>query len=303
MSANAKLLIPKKKKCERILIGTSRIEFAFNPEDSHWSNMPTCNLGISGSNLADQIAILQSSLDQSDVKEVIWAFDFLSFTYGFPSRIIKAGLAEMISWGVTKESLNVIKSSNLKHTNGYTESGYLKWPQFKAMSITRFRNDYKSFISENGLLLQKKIDSRYYDHLTKVANSLRSKNIKFSAVILPVHALHLEYIKKAGLKPSYDKWVVSLIRVTGGILDFSNYDFPNNEHINKMSSLKWYWDTHHVTALYGSIIIYDINSASPKFGTFYNSETDYLSAEERREEGRLRWLNQNSESLVNLGLI
>ena len=303
MAPLAKISLLNKVSCQRILIGTSRIEFAFSPHDPHWSDMETCNLGLSGSSINDQLKMIELALEKTAVREVIWTLDFQSFAKNHTHVLKKNEISSLLSWSETKESLNVVSRFLQNTKSGYDTRGFFEAPQFKALSLTRFQNDVRQYTSDLNLYLDYQLDNEAILEVSKIKDLLISKNIKIHFLVLPIHAVHFQIIHNMQLDATYRKWILSLIQYLKPIYISAEVTFPNDESVPlNYKKMRWFWDTNHITKEYGSLIIADLYSHTQSMGAYISNPENYLILSEKKQDLLQSWAKKNENLLTTIGL-
>lgn len=302
MSARSKLGILAKKKCERVIIGTSRAEFAFDPSDPRWDALSTCNIGISAATIDDQIYAAKMVLHHGVAREVLWAFDFFSFNSFVAKKIKKENFFEDFSWQRSKQSYRVLLNVLNDNRNGYTTEGHLALPPFTARAITRFRIDIRQFLGKYSDYARFSVSGSTYSDLQAVITDIAKSGIKVKAIVLPVHPVHLEIMRKLGLREQYDLWMSSLILTQSSVQDFTSYNFPNTETLPSSAGMLWFWDSQHITKRYGALITGELTAQRSSFATMFNSQEEYQREALKREGARIEWVLQNELTLKELGL-
>lgn len=303
MAPPAKISLLKKVSCQRILIGTSRVEFALNPLDPHWSDMMTCNLGLSGSSIGDQVKMIELALESTNVREVIWGLDFQSFAKNHKHVLKKNEITSLLSWAETKESIKVVSRFLQDIKSGYDSYGFLAIPPLKALALTRFQNDVKQYTLDQNMYLDYRLDKEVILDVLKIKDRLLSKNIKIHFLVLPVHAAHFQIRHKMKLDATYKKWILNLIQYLKPIYISAEVTFPNDEPVPlNYQKMRWFWDTNHITKEYGAIIIADFYSQTHSMGTFISSPENYLRLNEKSQDLLQSWAKKNEKLLTTIGL-
>ncbi len=303
MAPLAKISLLNKISCERILIGTSRVEFAFSPHDPHWSDMETCNLGLSGSSIKDQLKMIELALEKATVREVIWTLDFQSFSKNHTPVLKKNKISSPLSWSETKESLNVVSRFLQNIKSGYDTRGFLETPQFKALSLTRFKNDVRQYTSDLNLYLDYQLDNDAILEVSRFKDLLIRKNIKIHFLVLPIHAVHFQIIHKMQLDATYRKWILGLIQYLKPIYISAEVTFPNDESVPlNYQKMSWFWDTNHITKEYGALIIADFYSHTQSMGAHISNLENYLILSEKTPDLLQNWAKKNDNLLTTIGL-
>jgi hypothetical protein len=306
MSPAAKLQLLARTRCERLLVGSSRVELAFDPESPHFDGAVTCNLGVSGSSVLDQAEVIVAAEKSHPPREVIWALDFVAFSsrhrhviWGQPRVPLPALSAARLA-----ESVLVLKRRSEGTRSGYRARGFLAEPPFRALSLTRFKNDLRDYSPESGVYRDFEVDGRALKAVAEVAHRARRAGRPLVLVILPVHAVHLELLRRGGLLERYDAWVEALLSAAGQpIIDFTGYRFPNRESIpDGYEPMQWFWDSNHVTARYGTLILQDLRDPLPRFGAVLSGPAAYRAGRAGWDAEGARWRRDNARTLEKLGL-
>lgn len=303
MAPKGKISLLMKVPCQRILIGTSRVEFALNPLDPHWTDMVTCNLGLSGSSINDQLKMIELALEKTDVREVIWALDFQSFAKNHNQVLKKNENTSPLSWNETKESMNVVSRFLQNIKSGYETYGFLANPPFKALSLTRFQNDVKQYTLDLNRYLDYRLDNEVILEVLKIKDKLLSKNIKTHFLVLPIHAAHFQIIHKMQLDAIYQKWILNLIQYLKPIYISAEVTFPNDEPVPlNYQKMRWFWDSNHITKEYGALIIADFYSDTHSMGAIISNPESYLRLNEKKQDLLQSWVRKNETLLTMIGL-
>lgn len=310
MGPAAKIALLESGECERLILGTSRAEFAFNPAHPRFSSLKTCNLGISASNIREQLELMKRALARAETREILWSLDFAAFQAGLPARrqFTESPIAtqlDRVSWRSIVDSYDLVGRYLRGERSGYTSDGYLKTPGFKAWPITRFKNDWKTYMQGIDLYRDFRLDKAAFADLESLLDQAKERGISVRGVILPVHVAHFAMIEIKGQAGIYADWTErasQAFRERGLMLvDFSSASSPNDEAVSlTKAGMNWFWDSGHITAAYGNLITEEIFSDTRVVGKTFSAAGEASIAVEKMMGTVIAWMSNNRRLIARM---
>jgi hypothetical protein len=300
----SKLFSVKRTDFDTLFIGSSRVDFALDPEYYYkLTKNKAFNLGIAGSNITESKIVLEKLIaSHPNFKTVVLEVDFFGFnkfTKIDSSEPIKSyiSLSDIfklfMSYDAIQKSLNTL-DYNLKTPNKqiFDQNGLrIKSPTHDSYDLAMA--EVQGYIRKNKFYCQspEKIQA-----LKEIVNLCKNNNIKLIVIVSPINFAQVHAINVLNTFDDYIKWRNEISKITP-FYDFSLGNYVTEEQLNR--KMLYYFDSHHYTIIVGNMILDRIfnkkNSYLPSnFGAVitqnnvdkYNKE---LSSEYKD------WVNKNKE--------
>jgi hypothetical protein len=262
------------EKPEVVLLGSSRTFVGVDPRWAEWGGT-VVNAGIPSATMNEVDAIARYALAQGGVKKVYLFADFFAFNDAVVSHrdfarsrfapgfspvayhvrnlltvdSLEQSMDVALSWREDRRAAEWVSGFKVRHEPPRRPDlrGDLLWSMnFYLKSPTAFPS-FRRYDESLG-------------HLRSLVRRCREGGVELTVVVLPVHALHLEVMRGAGVWEMFEKWerdVAALLeeegRESGGapfaFWDFTSYHGPSAEAIPRAPgpapSMKFFRDEAH----------------------------------------------------------
>jgi len=285
-------------KPEALIIGSSRPYDGINPKDKFFPNLRVYNFGLPASSILEQRKAMEFAQAVNPLKEVVIALDF----YGFnalklenkafdqekmnPSHL--KPIASFIDRYGTILSLDTFVLS-LKHNRYLRKIERYSYPEANGHKVyndgvfkIKQQGTYAMFEKPNSFgdySFQYSTDPKdtSFQHLTAMLDLARNNNIKVTIIINPLHKIVLDYYEEIGKLPLFEEWKRNLIATVKAnadkyraspypLWDFAYHNKITDEDIpaegDKVSRMKYFWDTNHYKENVGDAILSIIQGKS-----------------------------------------
>lgn len=298
-----------------VFLGSSRIEFGLNPAHPYFARQrPVYNLGISGSNMRENLAYLRHALhNQPKLRTVVIGLDFFGFSKAshedikgdfLPARLERRGvifqdaMAVLFSLDALRDSLATVRHSYLDpgvhpfdDLGMFTETAKLADLQRRPLPF-QFRQSLKLYLHHRNRFAGFVLSDAALEDFRSLVTLCRERGIRLYPFISPTHAAHLEALSASELWPVFEDWKRRLVEIAGGVWDFSGYNTVTVEPISE--DMRNYWDISHYRRGIGDLIInrmfgYREAQVPADFGRWITA---------RNLEDHLREVNQNRAAWV-----
>lgn len=265
----------RQNPCELVLIGSSRTYLGADPRWAVWGTDQAWNLGIPSAMMNEIAPIGRFALGRPTVRRIILFADFFAFNdtvralkdfdrSRFSPRFTPASyhLRNLITIDATEQSLDILRTARTgkpvaAHVNGFKLRRYpARYPQQRAdiqRSINYYLKSPSAFATFGSF-------AGSMTHLAELASACRARGVELTVVILPVHALHLETVRGAGLWETYERWTRGLAETlagegsVSGATPFNLWDFtayrgaavePIPAKVGDAPAMAWFRDEAH----------------------------------------------------------
>jgi hypothetical protein len=269
------------RKPKTIILGSSRVHEAINPDDIELSDQqysPAYNLGIDMLRIHEAAEYLQFAVNNSDIKRVIFGLDFFMFNSiqqseaNFDPSLISARpsafqylKSTLISGSAFSDSMRTLKQSNSQTTRReFLSNGYRPAPMvFFGLSDYTALHYYTNYT-----FLSPTSNTKYYGEFSlnkkvfldfeKILKICKERQIDLRMYISPAHAdLEGEGIRATGNWILFESWKRKLVDLSDQydypMWDFSGYNSITTEPVK--TPMKNYWDSSHFDERIGHLIL------------------------------------------------
>jgi len=282
-----------------LIMGTSRAEIGFNPQDDVWGKDSVYNLSLAGVSMKEVYKVFSYMLTHNPPKHLLLSLDLLMFNgkntlnpefqqsvFSGKNRLLD-NAQSLLNFNTLNQSRKTIRR-NMRGTPSYftplgqevgTSVFYdfinhhgqreLFWHELTSQYIPNSYKDYK-------------YSNDYLKLLQKMIHACHKENIELIIVIPPIHALQLETIFQMHLWPDFEQWkkdlVSSSMDTKTPVYDFTNWTGINAESLPHKTDdnqiMQWYWESSHFKEKLGSKVLYRVLKPSQKnsFGKLLTSE-------------------------------
>ncbi|OGU60042.1 MAG: hypothetical protein A2X64_07555 [Ignavibacteria bacterium GWF2_33_9] len=300
----SKLFSVKINDFDTLFIGSSRVDFALDPEYYYkLTNKKAFNLGIGGSNISESKIILEKIIkSHPNLKTVVLEVDFFGFNKfnkidsneSINSFISLNDIFKLfISYDSIQKSINTI-NYNFKNPNEYIfDKNGLRIKSPKHNSYNLAMAEVQGYIKKNKFYTSSPERLRA---LQEIVDLCKKNNIKLIVIVSPINFAQVHVINILNTFDDYIKWRNEISQITS-FYDFSLGNYVTKEQLKR--KMLYYFDSHHYTIIVGNKILdrvfNNLNSSLPiNFGAIitknnvnkYNKElySDYKD-----------WVNKNQE--------
>lgn len=334
----------KATKPNLIFLGSSRTEEGMDPSHPLLRGQSAYNSGLNAGRIFEMRKYFEHAVAQGNVKDVIIGLDFFSFNMskathdGYDETLLddlsgQEGRAAALDYKILlsldtfiSSIKTLTKQSRLKNYGYYADDGQrlkmgvnlgLTYDKNGKNHYALFKNWLKRFTRDDDLLNNYKTRADngtfYMDDFAFILSESYKRDIKLSAYITPVHALHLEAIFQKSEWETFENWKRDLIQTNEklaknynatpfAIWDFTGHTTITTEAVPKdpLVPMAYYWEgAHFKKDPVGHTILETLQSGTPKIkdlGTRLQSDMidNHL---EKIAKGRATYY-QNNEKLI-----
>lgn len=275
-----KAIKTKEIKPVSISLGTSRVEFGYDPTHSYFLK-PSYNLSNSGSSMYENKLYFQWALKQGNLKKVLLVVDYRMFNNSTQKSINdletyfdnKNIYSLLFSIDVLKDSLLTIKggeNTSLYLENGQREHSY-NWNNIlkNGGHLETMKEDESTYYKNYPInYTYKDTKKKSFPDFEEIVSLCYDNNIDLDIVFGPSHIRQWEALN---YYLGYDKWlqwkkdvVLSVNKIAKQqnrkqfrIMDFSVYHPLTAEAvpIDKNTEMKYHWESSHYKNALGLIVL------------------------------------------------
>ncbi len=315
----AKVLQLAKAKPAGLLLGTSRVDNGFNPQDL--PDHTVCNAAVSGATIYEYSHFLKYAIqhNKENFRFTVIGLDFALFHAKGKCDIRLRQTAEFLRNPIT--SLELYRKALFSLPAFLCSLNQLKRKKSSKDPI------HKVFRGSDGIYL-----SRYQANLfttlrdpknlnTPELNSFRSliqmcaeNNIRCDLIINPIHARLMEMIQCSGSWEYYENWKRMLVAIVEeekiktpeahiALWDFSGYNSITTEQVSQFNDpMTYFSDSSHYTHETGKLILNTLFSSTPSFGVKLSKQTieEHLISIKNDQQAYRRIHQKDYEEIANL---
>jgi hypothetical protein len=330
-----KAQIVRKIQPDKVIIGSSRVDYAIDPDHPYFEGKDVYNFGLKGIRVPELYATVKHAY-YSGARDILWGLDFFSFNAymdqrpDFSTTRLYDGtnnpdrdLKTLISISSLKPALKtLIRQSNPEtpHTrlNGQHAPGELDKKTRERGVQSLFDNNAFVFLSKVYFPTPHRkysfTDTQGEDTWTMFEKTLRfikDKDMKVTFFIAPQHAYQHSMVYQSGLFEMYKTWKMRLAEM----LEDYNFDVRDYTAISAITtesipagtgqSIQYYWESSHYKPIIGDMIMDDLmNKRSPLQSTSITDinidqfERDLIAYQCRNQD----IVNDIRAKIINAGL-
>lgn len=271
--------------CEVLLAGSSRVQVGLPVDASLYNGALAYNMGLDGTTLTETKAVLEFAILHNSIKRVILGVDFLLFSdvregtsrykdskFNPQLNLFEYFLQNAIGSDATVQSWSIMRRMLEREASPLAERGFA--PKFVPNGLSQrdlFALRIRQFINDPETFGRFRYSQQQLAIFRDIVRRCRSRGIKLTVFIPPVHALHLEMIRSLGLWRNFESWKSDLTRILAQeamsepipLWDFTGYegrvaeDVPRaGDHTTRM---KWYYESSHFTPALGKLVLRSIH--------------------------------------------
>lgn len=268
-------------KPERVLLGSSRIEVGFDPQQAYPGEESVYNYGLSGTSLQEISLHLNSIIERESTKKVLLGLDFYNFNdlagtteksalsrFAPNYRPVEYYLQNLLGWYATKFSLRMVKNSVDPSDSFGRRDGLRAYREPLAPNRNKIEIELKEGFMANPVIQQTfRYTGKATELLREAAVRCRERNVELELVILPVHAVRLEGERAAGAWPTREQWIRDLTVVVDEtnalplpgpkivLWDFTGFSGRVAERLPARDEVsRWYRETSHFRPELGNLV-------------------------------------------------
>lgn len=273
----AKAHIIRKTKPETVILGSSRIDYALNPDHPFFEGQKAYNAGLKGVRI-DEVAAMMIHACHSGARQFVWGLDFFSFNAAIPRRpdfstdrlynqtganTPDTDKRMLVSLSALKPMLQTVLYQNRTtvptiRTNGMHTPEELDHDTQSKGTNAMMAHIRDTFLNELYFPAPSRDfvmdDAAMWNGLESALVFAHDNDVPIRAFIAPQHASHYSLIQQAGLWPVFTTWrtrVIALFDRYG----FSATDFTDITDINSTTLAPYYWESSHYTPALGNMIL------------------------------------------------
>ncbi len=296
----AKAELVRHGPCQTMLLGSSRTEMGIDPEHPLWGDGATLNLALGATNFIETEAVFRYAVAVQPIERVVCFADFLMFSSrrglgeDFKQSRFDPDLAEVpyhlqLLWSenALDGSLQVLKNRQRDRRSGYGVRG--AWTRDLNSNLIKrighrgmLRKILHSFFKPSGPYDRYEYSSDRLARFQALVEDCRTRGIRLTVVIPPIHAIQLEAIRTAGIWDAFEQWKRDLARIVSAsaadaagapaaeLWDFTAYTGFNAEPFpqegDTETRMRWYWESSHFRMELGDLVLYRIHGQAPPDG-------------------------------------
>lgn len=276
---------------DNLMMGTSSIGVMDNSVVSRYLGGKTFNLSQPASAMPIQLDSFMYAVEYNDIKNVIYAVDFISFNKNRklnPDYIqLKSKLRSFdnfysynmyINWSTFLSSSKLLWNNykgNMTPAAKYLANGqhvyqnYIYAYETNKFDVEKNINDVTKFLlGKNGYYENYTYSQRYMNQFEKVVTYCKENNINLYVYIAPMYKDFLMNLTKSGLFYEFEHFKEEL----SSVIDFVDFT-QDNEIINNINN---FWDPLHVRTETTFKIMNDVfmkSSTNLKYGVYVKHKT------------------------------
>lgn len=269
---------------DALLMGTSRVLFALNPNHPDLSEFNAYNMGLKGPHIVDLVLIASRAIKRKSIKTIVLELGFRMFSseaatadtadraHIVTNLSVLDHIENTLDRRILRASIRTITASREQHSNKFYFNGLLEPPDHFTRAPMR-----DVFDRNLRIVMRQYVGFRKYGYdltntqlLADLLRQCRDRGIVVKLYFSPVHAMDLETVRITGQWGVYERWkrdVVNAVEREAGqngretiqLWDFSGYNSITTEPIPDDAGsdrrMKWYLDSHHYTEDVGNMII------------------------------------------------
>jgi hypothetical protein len=248
----------RRKKPSILLLGSSRTEVGLEVDNRLFEDKQSVyNLGLRAATTYEMLRYFEYALKQQPrVKQVIVGIDFFMFNQylepagDFEETRLQTNIPirDLLNTSLSFDALaSSVRTLDINFNNkAYNDI------ESDSKTTTKFKFWLKAFLSRPELYGRYKLARDRFEHLQKIIEICRQKNIDLKIFISPIHATESKAIQLAGLWSTYEQWKRDLVRVSP-VWDFSDYNSITRESVD--DRMKYYIDSSHYNKETGNLIL------------------------------------------------
>lgn len=273
---------------EQVIIGGSRVEVGFDPNNLAWNDypLPVYNLGLAGMGLHELSLTFQHVVNTSPLKRAVIGLDFIQFNQMrenvvFNTEVIDFDPDRLVlgPWDSCLKSLaydadSLLGPRGLKYSyrtvTGQHDDSAGYWANLFDADGAR-SHFWRAFTSSAGAFAGH-IQEEYYveriwrpaplhrycltnrigDEFRQMLEFARQHNVDLRLYIEPMHARMMLAIHDAGLWEQYERWQ-KYLTLYAGIYDYPLWDFSGFNAIT--TDEQWWWEPSHYKRETGDLML------------------------------------------------
>ncbi len=302
-------------KCRTILLGASTVEVGLDPDSETWKHKPVCNLGLTAGNILELEQVLKLSISENpDLKEVVLAADFYAFSdlEDFKHDFAGSAFNPDLNWfKYYFEALFAERTARYSYltlsqyfANApplYTPLGF-RIGHHNPNTLKKVLESIELDSKNGGILGSFTYTGKRIEEFKRILSLSCKATERSSVVILPSHALNLEYYRIMGLWETYWKWQKDLVNAWSqisedckqnvSIWNLNTYDGENLISFDDPQN-QFYWERVHFKKTMGDRILQILNGKALGRTSNFSSLQDVENLRSKLEKDRATWLEKD----------
>ncbi len=262
-----------------VFFGSSRTETGFDPRLEFIPDQPGYNAALAGTSMWEMGHVFRHATAHNPARTAVFALDFFMFAEGRgdfddflssgfnPDRDKAAHTLDLLlSQRAIAATAASIRSALSGTASNYDDAGFRAGGMVETSrtSIEISRARIRGF--RNGIFADYIFDERAFDEFAGIVDACTRDERTTIILIPPIHALHLELIRDAGLWDEFQGFKRRLASLAsapqrGGavrVYDFTGYSRFTTEPLpldDPDRPMRWHWETSHFRAELGEMAL------------------------------------------------
>ena len=307
------------------ILGSSRSEIGIDPNNKLWGELNVYNASLAGSSFSETYKVFETIVKHRKPELLVLALDYSLFSttrttsadfnlsrFDNSNNDFLSFFKERLSKEAIEKSFRALKYKKLnlpsKHASGQ-KNGSLTFTK-KISTIGQYaliQNTLNKRVIRNNENYSTNPHSKFrLQQLSQLIKICLEEEIKLIIFISPVHALQLMTFHEIGLWGEFLDWKKDLVKITKKFPHTALYDFTDlspfiteDIPVNKIESMRWFWETSHYKSILGDKILDNILSHSPHkttFGTKLNEKN--ITTELNKQDTLFQHYMQKNTALL-----
>ncbi len=288
-----------------VFFGSSRTETGFDPRLDFIPDQPGHNAALAGTSMWELVRVYRHAAANNPVRTAVFALDFFMFAQGrgefddFLSSRFNPHRGEpahtldlLLSQRALAATITSIRAALSGNASNYDDAGFRAGGIVETMrtSVEISRARIRGFRS--GIFADYIFDEDAFNEFAEIVAARYSDGLTTIILVPPIHALHLELIRDAGLWEEFEQFKRRLARLArksdsgGGVFvhDFTGYSRFTTEPLpldDPGRPMRWHWETSHFRAELGEIALRIVFGADAvEAGSTFGRPLDTATIEE-----------------------
>lgn len=278
----------KRVKPDALVLGTSRANIGVNPRQEFFPGLAPYNAAVSAATIYEQRKMLEFAHKVRPLKKVIMALDFMVFNtmrlenrHFEEQRVAEDALSPVnafintygtaVSFSTLLTAIKSLRYAKTIERRSHPEANGHKKHNEGAWRARKFGVHSIFMLSPNAEIAGREFSYHYssrpgddsFQHYRAMLDFCRRNGIEAVVYIGPLHKTHLDMYKDNGVWETMLDWKKRIAAITRDypfpLWDFSTYNSLTNEPLppldDKVTQMRWFWDTDHYKEEAGDIIL------------------------------------------------
>ena len=261
-----------------LFLGSSRSEVGFDPEYPGLKGAAAYNATLRGTTFYETLRMYRLARSHANLSRVVLGADFAMF-HGRrlsdgdfdQSRLnetlapLPYALEKFTSLRAVGASLETLENFRQGQRSLYTEAGFRSGVQKHRRDSPRelFEATITGYLQKRRRFAGFSYGEDHLERFREIVAMTQEDGVDLVVLIPPVHALHLETIRAAGLWPVFERWKRDLAASLAGtefpLYDFTGYDAFTTEPVPLQggadAAMRWWWESAHFRRALGDRVL------------------------------------------------